>query len=794
MRTEIKERLRRSRDWVLAIDELEQEAEVIEDKAERSQVLFEIGAASEEVVPERDRALAIYQRAWKLHPENVQALSRAREVYKELGRLDMVAKVGEMELKLRQGDPSLAAVVGEAMLDCGQRERAVEVLQLALDGAPDDNRVKDALAAANYDPEAWMEDVERLTEESERSDSVLAARMLLRAARIVRLEDPDNELYEKLLKQSLANDPQNDSANFLYEALLSGRETWDELEEHHGKRIYAAAEDAEKAELARVFALEWVQRFHDRERAAKFFAQAIAHSTQNGASSLTSMVAAFSLFKDTFGARKEWQQILDLADKVVDRIDGDQRLFVALQSGLIAWKELADVDKAKEYFKIVGELEPESPHLSDFNSEFKNGDTGDQEASAQAEESTEKERSESSSQSVAQAVPEEDLPEEAVAQMDSARQAESNGADQAVDAWRQVVHQFPKLRAPRREYARVLREAERWPVLVEALKDEETKAASTDAERVAILLEVVDVYRQMGKVQMGLSPLTQAHKLCPEDVAILDVMVETYTELNRWPDLVQTLAKKAPLVEDPEERAAMYLQIANLYLDRFSNQAEAIKAFEKVLEIDPDNEQAIGNLVGVYERRRDWEKLIALKEREVAKASPADQPAKIYDIAKLAATKVKKPDVCMHWWEQVLEHDPGNQEAIDDLTKLYERGRHWDKLAKVCEVKADTAADDKEQVAALQKLGMLYTDKAENPTEAISAWKRLLAIDPGHRRAQDSLKKLYVAAGEWDSLEAYYREQGKIDEFVRVLERQLDSVDADAQTGTGHEDCGYLPR
>ena len=45
MRTEIRERLRRSRDWSIAIDELEREAEAVKNERERSELLFELGRA-----------------------------------------------------------------------------------------------------------------------------------------------------------------------------------------------------------------------------------------------------------------------------------------------------------------------------------------------------------------------------------------------------------------------------------------------------------------------------------------------------------------------------------------------------------------------------------------------------------------------------------------------------------------------------------------------------------------------------------------------------------------------------
>src|SRR5512140_188413 len=200
-RTLLRERLRLSRDWTQTIDELEKELAGSGTKPEQSERLFELAALVEDVIPERERALGLYQRAWKLHPDNLKALSRAREVYGEIGRFEMVAKLGEMELRSPAAAATLAGIVGEALLDSGQKDRALPVLERALENTPDSIRVKDALAALNYDPEFWADEVDRLSEEAERFDEATSVRMLVRAARILRLEAPEDERLEGLLKR-----------------------------------------------------------------------------------------------------------------------------------------------------------------------------------------------------------------------------------------------------------------------------------------------------------------------------------------------------------------------------------------------------------------------------------------------------------------------------------------------------------------------------------------------------------------------------------------------------------------
>ena len=184
MHTVVWQRLRQSRDWSVTIDELEKELGEQGSKSDQSDALYLLGQITEDVIPERERALGLYQRAWKVFPDNLKALSRARELYSELGRSEMVAKLGEMELRSPAAHAELAAIVGEAMLDAGLKDKARAVLEKAIERTPDNVRVKDALAALSYEAEFWADEVERLDDESGRFDANTGVRMLLRAARI----------------------------------------------------------------------------------------------------------------------------------------------------------------------------------------------------------------------------------------------------------------------------------------------------------------------------------------------------------------------------------------------------------------------------------------------------------------------------------------------------------------------------------------------------------------------------------------------------------------------------------
>ncbi len=856
-RTLLRERLRRSRDWTQTIDELEKELEASGSKPEQSERLFELASLVEDLIPERDKALTLYQRAWKLHPDNLKALSRAREVYGEIGRFEMVAKLGEMELRSPLAAQNLAQIVGEAMLDSGQKDKALPVLQRALGADPTSVRVKDALAAVTYDPEGWSDTVDMLSDDAESHDDATCVRMLLRAARIVKIESADDPRLEMLLKRIFVKDINEPSANFMYETLLANEQRWDDLEKHQMFRVDRASDHAAKVETLRTFALEWLQRFKDTDRGAKFFDAALKTTASNGMSTMRSVVAAFSLVKRVQGDKGEWSSLLDLADAVLERVGADERLFVALQCGQIAFDKANDLERAKKYFAIAAQIEPQNPNVQDFISVA--GDLPmasgsmpvipvqnhepvaatpvpqvvEEKIEAKVEEPSGKKGKRSkrnSQQAIAveepkvdtkpiavdasmpapapvveapsapapapvvesphvetkpmpaveakaeapKAAPATEIPADLESAMQKARSAEG-GPDKGVSAWKSVIASNPSAQAPRRELARVLRGASSWAQLVDALKDEEAKAAPTPIEKAHVFVELADAYGKLNNDNQVIASLTQAIHHDPSMMDAYDKLASLYENKKRWPDLVKVLGEKAERTVDGNGKVAIYLQIANLYLERFSNQAEAIKAFEKVLELDPNNHQAVDHLLAVYEKRRDWEKLIKLKEAEIERSPEVERGAKVIEVARMAATKVKKPDICTYWWEKVVQYEPTHEEALTELYKLYERNKEWDKLAEICSRQADAASDAKVRADALQRLGLLYTEKVENSAKAIDAWRRLLEIDENNRRAQDALKKLYVTEGRWEDLEEFYTSRGKVDEYIRVLEREVES-------------------
>ena len=265
----------------------------------------------------------------------------------------------------------------------------------------------------------------------------------------------------------------------------------------------------------------------------------------------------------------------------------------------------------------------------------------------------------------------------------------------------------------------------------------------------------------------------------------LRALAQKQDAAKRYNEFVKTLVSLAAAVEDHVEKVDLYLRAAELYVTKFANQAEAVKAYEAAIAIEPDNDTAVTQLRAMYEKRRDWEKLIQLDRGQADRMLDSDERARRYvEIAKLATERVKKPELCIDLWNEVLSSDEQNVEALAALVGWYEKAKDFDKMAEMLSRQAELTSDSTQRAALLGKLATVYGEKLNNDDGAVEAWRQLLALDPNDRRAQEALKKKYLQLGQWDELEVFYAESGKWDEFIRVLEQQeAKETDVEAKRG-----------
>ena len=92
-------------------------------------------------------------------------------------------------------------------------------------------------------------------------------------------------------------------------------------------------------------------------------------------------------------------------------------------------------------------------------------------------------------------------------------------------------------------------------------------------------------------------------------------------DARRWHDVFRALTLRAAGSGDAESRIRDWNEAGMLMLDKFANQAEAIRCFEASLALEPDQPEISACLRDLHERRRDWDALERLARTEDERAA-----------------------------------------------------------------------------------------------------------------------------------------------------------------------------
>src|SRR5687768_477202 len=128
-------------DWHAVAETLEQGLAATNDPVGKADLHLRLGRVLRVRFLQGVRALKHFQDAYKLNPALIEALSEARGIYWDLGKLNMVQRLLELELKAAPPGQSRSALLrelGDVLCDLGDYDRAAESYAKALQATEGD--------------------------------------------------------------------------------------------------------------------------------------------------------------------------------------------------------------------------------------------------------------------------------------------------------------------------------------------------------------------------------------------------------------------------------------------------------------------------------------------------------------------------------------------------------------------------------------------------------------------------------------------------------------------------------
>jgi len=241
--------------------------------------------------------------------------------------------------------------------------------------------------------------------------------------------------------------------------------------------------------------------------------------------------------------------------------------------------------------------------------------------------------------------------------------------------------------------------------------------------------------------------------LDPQHEDTLHALQNIYTSTKQWPELFKVYERELDIVVGDSAQAETLGRMATLAATELGNLERAVELLRKVLDLMGEDPQALNALGNIYALQENWTDLVDVLEREVAIASEDEMRIQIYgDLGRIWYEKLHRDRNALSSWEQVLDIDPANTEALSAIAAIHRAANNNSDLVETLHriVDVGSASLTPVQIEGVwMELGALYGQRLKQPSDAVDAYNKALEQNPGNFSALDALEAIHSANEDW---------------------------------------------
>lgn len=323
---------------------------------------------------------------------------------------------------------------------------------------------------------------------------------------------------------------------------------------------------------------------------------------------------------------------------------------------------------------------------------------------------------------------------------------------------------------------RLFLEEQEWSRLTEVLEHRVAVTADPRAR--------AGIYRQIGEIRRDqLDDSTGALsafqsildlKVGRDDTAAaLRALVMLNENLERWADVDEGLRRLVGLADADHVRVALLTRAAVVVGRRLARGQDALDLLKRVLDLAPTHadarkeaahwlesdetrDRALRILMPLYEAEQNWTELLALEELQARKQPSGRRRLQaLLRVAKTQEERIGDPDRAFGVLCEAMAEAADQPELAEILAKVERLGGEPQRalgLWSAYNATADHILEAELQQRVLLAMGRVALDRLDQPTDARSAFERVLALAPGDTEAADALERVYLQLEEYEPL------------------------------------------
>jgi len=218
--------------------------------------------------------------------------------------------------------------------------------------------------------------------------------------------------------------------------------------------------------------------------------------------------------------------------------------------------------------------------------------------------------------------------------------------------------------------------------------------------------------------QKAIAAYRAALEVWPDERSIMHRLLELLTETKQWRPSVQLLAQLAEQTE-PEHRAPYYVAAGNILAEELHAVPEAIEAFERALDADPNDLKSFERIDRLVTAARDWKTQARSYRRQIKRmgtdVAPDKRPALLalwQGLGEICRTRLKDTPSAIAAFEVATSLDPEPIARHQILAELYRQAGPESYAKAVAEqrIVMERATSTDDRTASLKIMLRLYVE------------------------------------------------------------------------------------
>jgi tetratricopeptide (TPR) repeat protein len=268
-----------------------------------------------------------------------------------------------------------------------------------------------------------------------------------------------------------------------------------------------------------------------------------------------------------------------------------------------------------------------------------------------------------------------------------------------------------------------------------------------------------------------------------EDPDYEEIMEETVVLArgsNSWERLIEVFNQAIEKVEDDILRTVILYRLARIYEKDVKDHDEAAKCYRRILEIDPEQEDASANLELSLRSARQYEDIVdVLLDRVATEEDAAAREKMFLEIAYIYEHEMDQLDKALVVLLPLLTSDPGNEKVVESVSRLTKTTGQWDLTIGTVNQTLEQPGEPDNAALLCNLVAHWYVKEMSRPDIAMPYYQKALTIAPANDTALTGMAALYKAQGNHQELASNLTrriETTKVPALRRNLKTELAAI------------------